>query len=156
MVGPSVWKYIFIITHMFETLVLTQGGCLEHLAAENHTNKNIQVHALLFLCKWMGIIMQLLSVLIQIDYQTFLTLSEDDLKEVGVSTFGARRKMLLAITGENLLPCLGLRPASPSDNVVTVLIRTFKLFIFLFRPEQEQEEAFRHPCGEAWLPGRWC
>lgn len=40
--------------------------------------------------------------LIQIDYQTFLTLSDEDLKEVGVSTFGARRKMLLAISGENL------------------------------------------------------
>uniref|UniRef100_UPI0037E7D14F bicaudal C homolog 2 n=1 Tax=Semicossyphus pulcher TaxID=241346 RepID=UPI0037E7D14F len=34
----------------------------------------------------------------EIDYQTFLTLSDDDLKEVGVSTFGARRKMLLAIS----------------------------------------------------------
>lgn len=45
--------------------------------------------------------MQLLSALLQIDYQTFLTLSDDDLKEVGVSTFGARRKMLLAISGEN-------------------------------------------------------
>ena len=50
----------------------------------------------------MSIMMQLLSVLIQIDYQTFLTLSDEDLKEVGVSTFGARRKMLLAISGENL------------------------------------------------------
>lgn len=39
----------------------------------------------------------------QIDYQTFLTLSDEDLKEVGVSTFGARRKMLLAISGENLM-----------------------------------------------------
>uniref|UniRef100_A0AAV2MIM9 SAM domain-containing protein n=1 Tax=Knipowitschia caucasica TaxID=637954 RepID=A0AAV2MIM9_KNICA len=34
----------------------------------------------------------------EIDYQTFLTLSDEDLKEVGVSTFGARRKMLLAIS----------------------------------------------------------
>ncbi|KAM6953318.1 bicaudal C homolog 2 [Aplochiton taeniatus] len=34
----------------------------------------------------------------EIDFQTFLTLSEEDLKEVGISTFGARRKMLLAIT----------------------------------------------------------
>uniref|UniRef100_A0A9J7ZAL9 Bicaudal C homolog 2 n=1 Tax=Cyprinus carpio carpio TaxID=630221 RepID=A0A9J7ZAL9_CYPCA len=33
-----------------------------------------------------------------IDYQTFLTLSDEDLKEVGVNTFGARRKMILAIT----------------------------------------------------------
>lgn len=46
---------------------------------------------------------RLLFVLIQIDYQTFLTLSDDDLKEVGVSTFGARRKMLMAISGENLM-----------------------------------------------------
>uniref|UniRef100_A0A3P9ASR8 Bicaudal C homolog 2 n=1 Tax=Maylandia zebra TaxID=106582 RepID=A0A3P9ASR8_9CICH len=38
----------------------------------------------------------------EIDYQTFLTLSDEDLKEVGVSTFGARRKMLLAISGESL------------------------------------------------------
>ncbi|XP_028272299.1 bicaudal C homolog 2 [Parambassis ranga] len=37
----------------------------------------------------------------EIDYQTFLTLSDDDLKEVGVSTFGARRKMLLAISDLN-------------------------------------------------------
>ncbi|XP_029297544.1 bicaudal C homolog 2 [Cottoperca gobio] len=34
----------------------------------------------------------------EIDYQTFLTLSDEDLKEVGISTFGARRKMLLAIS----------------------------------------------------------
>lgn len=50
-----------------------------------------------------SIMTQLLFVLIQIDYQTFLTLSDDDLKEVGVSTFGARRKMLMAISGENLM-----------------------------------------------------
>ncbi|XP_040903948.1 bicaudal C homolog 2 [Toxotes jaculatrix] len=37
----------------------------------------------------------------EIDYQTFLTLSDEDLKEVGVSTFGARRKMLLAIADLN-------------------------------------------------------
>ena len=42
----------------------------------------------------------------QVDYQTFLTLSDEDLKEVGVSTFGARRKMLLAISGEIILPLI--------------------------------------------------
>ncbi|XP_063049533.1 protein bicaudal C homolog 1-A-like [Engraulis encrasicolus] len=36
----------------------------------------------------------------EIDFQTFLTLSDEDLKEVGVLTFEARRKMLLAITGQ--------------------------------------------------------
>lgn len=36
----------------------------------------------------------------QIDLQTFLTLTDQDLKELGITTFGARRKMLLAISGE--------------------------------------------------------
>jgi hypothetical protein len=31
----------------------------------------------------------------EVDLSTFLTLSENDLKELGVSTFGARRKMTL-------------------------------------------------------------
>ncbi|KAM3867113.1 LOW QUALITY PROTEIN: bicaudal C homolog 2 [Diretmus argenteus] len=37
----------------------------------------------------------------EIDYQTFLTLSDEDLREVGVATLGARRKMLLAISDLN-------------------------------------------------------
>lgn len=37
----------------------------------------------------------------QIDLQTFLTLTDQDLKELGITTFGARRKMLLAISGRN-------------------------------------------------------
>lgn len=36
----------------------------------------------------------------QIDLQTFLTLTDQDLKELGITTFGARRKMLLAISGK--------------------------------------------------------
>lgn len=36
----------------------------------------------------------------QIDLQTFLTLTDQDLKELGITTFGARRKMLLAISGQ--------------------------------------------------------
>uniref|UniRef100_A0A452HMU1 SAM domain-containing protein n=1 Tax=Gopherus agassizii TaxID=38772 RepID=A0A452HMU1_9SAUR len=34
----------------------------------------------------------------EIDLQTFLTLTDQDLKELGITTFGARRKMLLAIS----------------------------------------------------------
>ncbi|XP_032890236.1 protein bicaudal C homolog 1 [Amblyraja radiata] len=34
----------------------------------------------------------------EIDIQTFLTLTDQDLKELGITTFGARRKMLLAIS----------------------------------------------------------
>jgi hypothetical protein len=32
---------------------------------------------------------------------TFMTLTDQDLKELGISTFGARRKMLLAIAGKS-------------------------------------------------------
>lgn len=41
----------------------------------------------------------------QIDLQTFLTLTDQDLKELGITTFGARRKMLLAISGTNQEEC---------------------------------------------------
>ncbi|XP_016379249.1 protein bicaudal C homolog 1-B-like isoform X2 [Sinocyclocheilus rhinocerous] len=37
----------------------------------------------------------------EIDLQTFVTLSDPDLKELGITTFGARRKMLLAISELN-------------------------------------------------------
>jgi len=36
----------------------------------------------------------------QIDLSTFLTLTDQDLKHLGISTFGARRKMLTAIAGQ--------------------------------------------------------
>lgn len=36
----------------------------------------------------------------EIDLNSFKTLSEDDLKEIGVSALGARRKLLIAIAGE--------------------------------------------------------
>jgi len=42
----------------------------------------------------------------QIDLSTFLTLTDQDLKELGISTFGARRKMLLAIADLNKQPSL--------------------------------------------------
>lgn len=35
----------------------------------------------------------------QVDLQTFLSLTDADLKELGITTFGPRRKMLLAIQG---------------------------------------------------------
>nr|XP_039252498.1 protein bicaudal C homolog 1-like [Styela clava] len=37
----------------------------------------------------------------EVDYQTFLTLTEPDLKELGISTFGPRKKILLAIKDLN-------------------------------------------------------
>ncbi|MGH0127333.1 UNVERIFIED_CONTAM: hypothetical protein FKN15_030670 [Acipenser sinensis] len=41
----------------------------------------------------------------EIDLQTFLTLTDQDLKELGITTFGARRKMLLAVSAEHYLSC---------------------------------------------------
>lgn len=80
--------------------------------------------------------MQLLSALLQIDYQTFLTLSDDDLKEVGVSTFGARRKMSLAISGEN--SCL--RPVFiffllPKNRALSPTCEYRSFIYHNFRPE---------------------
>ncbi|XP_059175856.1 protein bicaudal C homolog 1-B-like isoform X2 [Physella acuta] len=52
----------------------------------------------------------------EIDLCTFLTLSDHDLRELGISTFGARRKMLLAIADLNkrgtLLPAASSRTSS--------------------------------------------
>ena len=43
-------------------------------------------------------------MLLQIDLPTFLTLTDRDLRELGISTFGARKKMLLAIAGRFYCP----------------------------------------------------
>lgn len=100
---------------------------------------------------WMSIVIQTLSVLTQIDYQTFLTLSEEDLKEVGVSTFGARRKMLLAISGEELLSHDLLFICS---IISLCLHHFFKPLALWSRPKQKQKEAVWHSCCQAELPGR--
>ena len=35
----------------------------------------------------------------QVDFPTFMTLTDDDLQELGIGALGARKKMLLAIQG---------------------------------------------------------
>ena len=35
----------------------------------------------------------------KVDLNTFMTLTDEDLKELGVATFGARKRMILAIQG---------------------------------------------------------
>lgn len=37
----------------------------------------------------------------EVDLSTFLTMSEPDLKEIGVNTLGARRKLQIAISGQS-------------------------------------------------------
>ncbi|KAI7801568.1 bicaudal C homolog 2 [Triplophysa rosa] len=58
-----------------------------------HTDDLEELLARLGLAKYIDIFQEQ-----EIDFQTFLTLTDEDLKEVGVSTFGARRKMILTIT----------------------------------------------------------
>nr|XP_055033276.1 bicaudal C homolog 2 isoform X1 [Misgurnus anguillicaudatus] len=58
-----------------------------------HTDDLVELLGQLGLGKYIDIFQEQ-----EIDFQTFLTLTDEDLKEVGVSTFGARRKMILAIT----------------------------------------------------------
>ncbi|KAJ8246890.1 hypothetical protein GJAV_G00256500, partial [Gymnothorax javanicus] len=65
-------------------------------AAPQHSSDLPELFSQLGLGKYIDIFQQQ-----EIDFQTFLSLSDDDLKEVGVSTFGARRKMLLAISDLN-------------------------------------------------------
>ncbi|XP_042593652.1 protein bicaudal C homolog 1-A-like [Cyprinus carpio] len=75
----------------------SEGGASRHLIGRSpspsHADDLIELLAQLGLEKYIDIFQQQ-----EIDYQTFLTLSDEDLKEVGVNTFGARRKMILAIT----------------------------------------------------------
>ncbi|XP_025087615.1 protein bicaudal C homolog 1-like isoform X1 [Pomacea canaliculata] len=53
----------------------------------------------------------------EIDLATFLTLTDQDLRELGISTFGARRKMLLAIADMNKQRTL--QQAQPSLSTPT-------------------------------------
>ncbi len=41
----------------------------------------------------------------ELDFDTLLTMSESDLKEIGVNTLGARRKIQIAISGRNSITC---------------------------------------------------
>nr|XP_054773737.1 protein bicaudal C homolog 1-like isoform X1 [Lytechinus pictus] len=52
----------------------------------------------------------------EIDLSTFLTLTDRDLKELGITTFGARRKMLLAISDLNKTTKDSLAPQTSSAN----------------------------------------
>ncbi|KAJ8282931.1 hypothetical protein COCON_G00054500 [Conger conger] len=72
------------------------GSSCPSSSAYQHISDLSELFSQLGLGKYMDIFQQQ-----EIDFQTFLTLSDEDLKEVGVSTFGARRKMLLAISELN-------------------------------------------------------
>ncbi len=44
----------------------------------------------------------------ELDFETFLTMSESDLKEIGVNTLGARRKIQIAISGGTYIDYSGI------------------------------------------------
>ncbi|KAM4621619.1 LOW QUALITY PROTEIN: bicaudal C homolog 2 [Polymixia lowei] len=82
----------------FEGVSLSRRGstCSQRSPSPQITDDLPELLSQLGLGKYMDVFQQQ-----EIDYQTFLTLSDEDLKEVGVCTFGARRKMLLAISDLN-------------------------------------------------------
>jgi hypothetical protein len=51
-----------------------------------------------------------LNIILQVDLQTFLSLTDGDLKELGITTFGPRRKMLLAIQGKHQTDLFSTKP----------------------------------------------
>jgi protein bicaudal C len=62
---------------------------------QNSLSSNVELHEVfeyLGLSKYTDVFMQQ-----EVDLQTFLSLTDADLKELGITTFGPRRKMLLAI-----------------------------------------------------------
>lgn len=44
----------------------------------------------------------------EVDFDTFLTMSESDLKEMGINTVGARRKLQIAISGTAIILLLAV------------------------------------------------
>ncbi|XP_024138632.1 bicaudal C homolog 2 isoform X3 [Oryzias melastigma] len=86
----------FVSSSFFESSSRRALTCSQRSPSPSVTNDLPELLNQLGLIKYIDVFEQQ-----EIDYQTFLTLSDDDLKEVGVSTFGARRKMLLAISDLN-------------------------------------------------------
>lgn len=94
------------------------GGCCNHLDGTT-IHKQLdgpmktdlaELFSKLGLGKYSGLFQQQ-----EIDLPTFLTLTDQDLKELGISTFGARRKMLLAIADLSKRQTR-LSPAPGSNN----------------------------------------
>lgn len=67
----------------------------------------------------------------QIDLATFLTMTDQDLRELGITTFGARRKMLLAIAG-NILYTSFYSAVKVSVELKGITTIFFFHFLFLF------------------------
>ena len=75
----------------------------------------------------------------EVDLDTFLTMSEADLKEVGITTLGARRKLQIAISGKYHTPAGGCRLETTDSLYIplfTLLQSLSHLYIPLFTPLQ--------------------
>uniref|UniRef100_A0A8C9REQ1 BicC family RNA binding protein 1 n=1 Tax=Scleropages formosus TaxID=113540 RepID=A0A8C9REQ1_SCLFO len=101
---PNKLKYY---CHKFSELYLSSSNymdCISSMAGSNGCTLSMslkgsdlpELFSKLGLGKYIDVFQQQ-----EIDLQTFLTLTDQDLKELGITTFGARRKMLLAISELN-------------------------------------------------------
>ncbi|KAL9979678.1 hypothetical protein ACROYT_G017378 [Oculina patagonica] len=87
----------------------------------------------------------------EVDLPTFMTLTDEDLKELGISTFGARKKMLLTIQDLKKKPNLETKHQSPVPAERPESSRS------LFSDSDYNPLPFyrRHPIGIASKSGKW-
>ncbi|OBS68595.1 hypothetical protein A6R68_02866 [Neotoma lepida] len=99
----SLLPWLFMVVLLREHYLSSSNymDCISSLTGSNGCNLNScfkgsdlpELFSKLGLGKYTDVFQQQ-----EIDLQTFLTLTDQDLKELGITTFGARRKMLLAIS----------------------------------------------------------
>jgi len=87
----------------------------------------------------------------EVDLPTFMTLTDEDLKELGISTFGARKKMLLTIQDLKKNPNVETKQSNPAPTDHSGPSRS------LFSDNSYNPLPFyrRHPCGIASKSGKW-
>lgn len=87
----------------------------------------------------------------EVDLPTFMTLTEEDLKELGITAFGARKKMLLTIQDMKNTPNVETKQPNPSPADPPGLSRS------LFSDHSFNPLPFyrRHPGGIASRSGKW-
>lgn len=87
----------------------------------------------------------------EVDLPTFMTLTEEDLKELGINTLGARKKMLLTIQGLKNNRNVEAKQSNPGPAERASPSQS------LFSDNSFSPLPFyrRHPCGIASKSGKW-
>ena len=101
-------------------------------------------------CLWGNVCIKWTCLCFQIDLQTFLTLTDQDLKELGITTFGARRKMLLAISGmkQSLYP---LQCRDQFSAKISTCNHVSLEFLLFFRADNRLHQLESHPANSPLL-----